>query len=51
MMCQRHNRFYRIGKCDLCIKDEEEIRKLEFEISLLESENNRINLQLYPIQD
>lgn len=50
MICERHNRFVRVGKCDLCIEEEEKIKmeivKLEYEISKLEKEDREIESEI-----
>ncbi len=47
MMCFKHNRWTRIGKCEFCIKEEKEMEQLEREIALLEMENKLIKLVLW----
>jgi len=46
-MCFKHNRYYRVGQCPLCIKEIEDQLQLEHEIRMLEKENAEIELALW----
>ncbi len=44
MMCFKHNRYYRAGKCPVCIVEN---KKTDEDIFLLENENEAIDLTLW----
>jgi len=48
MICDKHNRVVRVGKCPLCVKEIEAEIQLDFEIRMLERELKQ-PIQLWPV--
>lgn len=48
MICDKHERVVRVGRCSLCVKETEDSIQLDFEIRQLERELKQ-PIQLWPV--